>query len=223
MNISTQDLLRKIPAAGHERAERATRVPPKNFQDLLRTKAVDEDEEGIDLFTLVEEEEKEAQCPSIPHPCIAPTIEMQLQLQKAEGIDAPAKLEKIALAPGIDTLFEKMASCMIVMNSSHETETTLFLDNPHFASSSFFGTQITIREFTTAPKAFNIEIVSNPQAIALIDASKMEMLLSFQNGHFNFTVHRFDTHIQGNEDRPLFHRKEWDDGQEKDQQGGRDS
>jgi hypothetical protein len=109
---------------------------------------------------------------------------------------------------------------MLVMNASNDVETTLFLDNPHFASSALFGTQITIREFSTAPKAFNIEIISNPGGVALIDAGKNDLLNAFREGNFNFTVHRFDTHIEQTPDRPVFHRKEGGDQGQQDQRGG---
>jgi hypothetical protein len=123
-----------------------------------------------------------------------------------------------ALSAEMEAAFEKMASCMIVMDASKDMETTLFLDNPHFASSALFGTQITIREFSTAPKAFNIEILSNPTGVALIDASKNDLLSAFRDGNFNFTVNRFDTHIEQTPDRPVFHRKE--QGNQQEQRGG---
>jgi hypothetical protein len=105
---------------------------------------------------------------------------------------------------------------MIVMSSSNEVETTLFLDNP---SSIFCGSRITIREFSTAPKVFNIEIASNAQTIATLDAARSDLLAAFQNGKFNFSVHRFDTEVQRSEERPIFHRRENSD---RDQREGRD-
>jgi hypothetical protein len=119
----------------------------------------------------------------------------------------------------LEAAFEKMASAMILMTASGDRETTLFLDGAHFSNSCLFGTQITIREFSTAPKAFNIEILSNAQGAAMIDAGKSALLLSFQKGHFQFTVHRLETLIQQGEDRPVLHRKESDDGQNQEQKG----
>ncbi len=124
------------------------------------------------------------------------------------------------LPPEIEALFEKMASAMIVMSSPGETETTIFLD--HHPSSLFLGTQITIREFSTAPKAFNIEIATHhPAALAMIDAHKQELLSAFHDGNFNFSVHRLETQLQPSEDRPVLHRKESGDDT-RDQKGGRE-
>lgn len=111
------------------------------------------------------------------------------------------------LSAEIQALFEKMAGTMILLSSSLETETSVFLDAPQFASSPFYGSRITIKEFSTAPKAFNIEIASNPAAVSLLQTHQAALLTSFQQGNFNFSIGRIDTEIQSS-DRPLFHRKE---------------
>lgn len=218
MSFIAQDLLRKISLNSHKSHDQSSKkdVRKKDFRELLKTKEVAEHAPSKDFFSMVAED-KGVECKD---PMFSSSA---LALQAASGMDssqaAPISSVAIALSADIEAAFEKMASCMLVMSSSHEVETTLFLDNPHFASSSLFGTTITIREFSTAPKAFNVEIVSNPSAIAIIDASKNDLLSSFRNGNFNFSIHRFDTHLESSEGRPLFHRKEGT-GQENDQSGG---
>ena len=98
-----------------------------------------------------------------------------------------------------------MAAEMIILTTSHETETTLYLDNP---DSLFCGTRITIREFTTAPKTFNIEIASHAAAVHCVELHKEALLRAFSEKKFNFSIHRLDAEIQNEEERPLFHRKE---------------
>lgn len=115
--------------------------------------------------------------------------------------------QSVKLPAEIEALFEKMAATMLVLASSNETETTVFLDAPQFSQSPFFGTRITIKEFSTAPKAFNIEIASSSLALKAIDVYKPALLTAFAKGDFNFSIGRFDTEIL-QEDRPLFHRKE---------------
>jgi hypothetical protein len=159
---------------------------------------------------------KEKESPFCDAPCVAPFL-----LQNGGTIVSAASANAPVLSPEIEAVFEKMASSMIIMTSSHEVETTFFLDNPQFASSVLFGTKITIREFSTAPKAFNIEIASNPNALSVIDASKIDLMSAFEKANFNFTVHRFDTAIQQSEDRPVLHRKESNDKGQQDQKGGR--
>ena len=231
MNLmSPQELVRKNSTETKE--TRDLRVSDKTrdgrFKELLRTLPVDENLREKDLFALIEEEEGEelmeggaviapfssslmpeekkdkadaSTCVSMPIHTPSPFLSAALS-----NLSSPSSIPS-SLSPEVQALFEKMASTMIVMQSSGEAETTLFLDSPQFASSLFYGTKITIREFSTAPKAFNIEIVSSPLAIHAIDPCKNDLLSAFQHGHFNFSIHRFDTFLQ-TEERPVLHRKE---------------
>lgn len=99
------------------------------------------------------------------------------------------------LAQEMENLFEQMTATMIILSFSHETETTFFLDSPKFATSALFGTRITIKEFSTAPKAFNIEIASNPQALQIFEVQKSALLAAFAQEHFTFSVNRLDTQL----------------------------
>lgn len=125
----------------------------------------------------------------------------------SEGTSKAASSQSIALSAEIEALFEKMAGTMLLLSSSNETETTLFLDTPQFDHSPFYGTRITIKEFSTAPRAFNVEIATSSVALAHLNAHKSALLAAFAKGDFNFSIGRLDTEIQ-QADRPLFHRKE---------------
>ena len=122
----------------------------------------------------------------------------------------------------VEALFEKMASSMIIMDLCQETQTTLVLDHPHLSGSVFFGTTITIKEFSTAPKAFNVEILSNPTAIATILQQQDHLLSLFAKGNFPFTIHRFDSGIQQETmETPLINRyteREKEEGQKEKQE-----
>ncbi len=219
MSVLPQELLRKISADSHKLSEQSRKkdIPKDSFKELLQVLPTSERPSEKDFFALITEDEDPKEDPdqAVAVPCAAPLAFIHA---RAESIDSTPKLG--ALTPAMEAAFEKMASCMIVMSSSNDVETTLFLDNPHFAASSLFGTKITIREFSTAPKAFNIEIVSNPSAIATMEAGKSGLLSAFRDGNFNFTVHRFETHIEQSVDRPVLHRKDNDDREQKDQRGG---
>jgi hypothetical protein len=93
-------------------------------------------------------------------------------------------------------LFEKMASSMLILYSTGDQETTLFVDN---RDSIFCGTRITIKEFSTAPKIFNVHITSNPSSLHLINAHKAALLSSFEQSKFPFSVHRLETEQQSND------------------------
>lgn len=238
MTVSPQSPVRPISPDRREDADkrRENEIPEDHFSALLRVTQIKE-EEGRKSFLkllLQENEETKRECKE------SETLHENLSLhQKQElgligggpcmgsvgGVDAHAPAtapacQAATLPPDVEAAFEKMASCMLVMTSSHETKTTVYLDHPRFASSALFRTQITIREFSTAPKIFNVEIISNPLAVATIDASKNDLLAAFQNGKFNFSIHRFETEIAQNNDQPVLHRKERDDQEQKEQNQG---
>lgn len=105
-------------------------------------------------------------------------------------------------------LFEKMASSMILMTTSSEQITELSLDAPQFQNSVFYGTKITITEFSTAPKAFNVELLSSPQGTAQLALHTAAFLEAFGKGNFNFSVENLAISLLQEEEKPLFSRKE---------------
>lgn len=121
------------------------------------------------------------------------------------------------LHPEVMELFDRMVGVMTVMTMSGISETTFTLNTPQFASSVFFGTQIIIQEFSTAPKAFNIQLNGNPQAVALFQGNADDLMAAFQAGTYNFRVNRLETGYLT--ERPLFKRKEKARGKDKEQTG----
>jgi len=99
------------------------------------------------------------------------------------------------LHPQVAEFFDRMVGVMTVMNLSGITETVVNLDNPRFAHSVFYGSQIVITEFSTAPKEFNIELLGNQQATALFAANAEELVAAFQGEEYNFKVHRVATGV----------------------------
>jgi hypothetical protein len=110
------------------------------------------------------------------------------------------------LTPQVMEMFDRMVGVMTVLTLSGVSETTFTLNAPQFASSVFFGTQIIIQEYSTAPRAFNIQLIGNPQAVALMQDSENDLMAAFQAGNYNFRVNRFETGYLT--ERPLFKRKE---------------
>ena len=108
----------------------------------------------------------------------------------------------------IEALIETMTSCMEVMTHSSEQHTTFVLDTPKFASSCLFGTRLTITEFSTAPKAFNVEILAHPEALQLIQAHTPVLLAAVAQGHYPFTLHRFETSLHSKEKRFLKRKRD---------------
>ncbi len=140
---------------------------------------------------------------------------------KPAPIPPPAAPKEIGpyarLHPQVQDLFDRMMGLMTVMNLSGITTTTITLNARQFASSVFFGAQIIIREFSTAPKAFNIELSGSPQAMELLQGQTGGMMAAFQAGNYGFRVNRLDTSLL--EDKPLFKRKEQASGDQQDTKG----
>ncbi len=239
MSVSLpQEIFRKTSTDSQETSELSSsgNIPDGRFRELLQVLPIDDNPREKNVFELVEEEEEEK---FIDGPgCVPISLNPISSEKKADNADTlalsclPSVFSPIpfhatshftaaaiqhSLPPEIEAIFEKMASSMIVMSSSEETETTLFLDNP---ASLFYGTKVTIREFSTAPKAFNVEITSFTPMVNVIESSKNDLLSAFQHGNFNFSIHRLETSIH-REERPVLHRKESSDG-DSEQRGGRE-
>ncbi|MBI2811215.1 MAG: hypothetical protein HYX67_10350 [Candidatus Melainabacteria bacterium] len=155
MSVSPNELLRRIPADARDKSRDRTLEPSDpRFREWMKVVEVDDRPDGPKekgIFSLLDEEEEpldgmytpphrlsaEMGEVALPVPLSAPTV---------PGIAGSVRIAQISAE--FEVLFQKMASAMIVMNSSNETETTLYLDTP---SSVGFGSRSTIRECSTAP------------------------------------------------------------------------
>ena len=120
------------------------------------------------------------------------------------------------LHPDVMQLFDRMVGVMSVLSASGITETVITLNAPKFASSVFFGSQIILQEYTSAPQAFNIQINGTPQALALFQANAQELMAAFQYGNYTFRVNRLETGLLS-EKLPLVKRKQGASGDKQDQ------
>ncbi|MDN3505979.1 MAG: hypothetical protein P0S96_01975 [Simkaniaceae bacterium] len=105
---------------------------------------------------------------------------------------APLAAPFAHLPAQVQALFDRMVGVMTVMHTSGITETTINLDSPKFEGSAFFGAQIVISEFSTAPKAFNIELLGNQNATKLFSENSEDLVAAFEAGRYNFKVNRID-------------------------------
>lgn len=109
------------------------------------------------------------------------------------------------LHPEVMDLFDKMVGTMTVMSYSGITETEVTLNTPKFASSVFFGSQIIIQEYSSAPHSFNIQLNGSPEALALFEGNADELMAAFQHGNYNFRVNRLEAGLVGQ--KPIVKRK----------------
>ncbi len=103
-------------------------------------------------------------------------------------------------------LFEKMTSQIFIMQTNGINETTINLNTPEFASSRFFGAQIVIKEFSTAPLAFNIEFLGSPQNSLYFEQNIASLRAAFSGEDRKYSIHRIESRLSKQE-KPLFRRK----------------
>lgn len=109
-------------------------------------------------------------------------------------LQPPASSEAFsACPPPVQALFEEAIETFKVIH--HEGDTLVTFS---FAASSpkhalLAGTRITLREFSTAPKVFNIEIAApSTMAHELMKSHGAALLQAFHQGDFSFSVERLD-------------------------------
>lgn len=177
-------------SSGYSDEHPAKRAHPERFKECMRNA-----KEHRNKSTPDKDLSEDAECHSGQMP--APFF---VHADTSNGLCAaisPSAVDSntIRLVEEVQALFEKMASMMIMTASAQSDETTVFLDSPQFASSSFFGTRITIKEFSTAPKIFNIEIASHQAGLNLLSTHKDALLAAFESHKLPFAVHRLDTEL----------------------------
>lgn len=109
--------------------------------------------------------------------------------QISDSIVASLKIDPSAQ---FSQLFEKLVRTLIHVNKSGISETSIFFDE-EFSSSIFNGTKITITEYSTAPKIFNIQLNLTPEALSFYEGHAASLLVALKKGKFGFDVGRIDS------------------------------
>jgi hypothetical protein len=99
----------------------------------------------------------------------------------------PSSLQEIK---EVQALFTEMVGAMTALDEQGLTTTTLILNAK--PGSILSGTEITILEYNTAPKDFNIQIQATPQAVQLLDNHLGELVAAFNVEHLPFKINRLD-------------------------------
>ena len=122
-----------------------------------------------------------------------------LQTGAQEGL-LPAQIEGLSpsnappppyLDPKVWALVDQIVGAIIYSINNGEKTTTVLLNVP--PSHVLHQTEITIREFSTAPLAYNVQINGTAQAIALIDANLNNLRTLFDTRNYKFKIHRLET------------------------------
>jgi hypothetical protein len=90
------------------------------------------------------------------------------------------------LSSEMHELFEKIGGVIIVQQDKGVTTTTVNIDMPH---SVFDGTQVMLSQYSTAPNAYNIQLIGNPESVKIFSQNLDTLKNSFEQGNYNFKVH----------------------------------
>jgi hypothetical protein len=159
------------------------------------------------LFEELEEEEEE----SLDSPFTLPSS----FTPSFGSIHLPASSTQISSIPSACLqVWDKLCTEMVVMQTESTSSTTFTLQGDAFASSPFKGATITIVEYSTAPKVFNVSITANETANNLLQTHMASFFQLLETRNFSFAIHRVDTHLST--DR-------WQEGKESSQSFDQDS
>ena len=87
------------------------------------------------------------------------------------------------LSPEIYELFEKMGGVMLIQQHAGITTTTMTVNMPE---SVFNGSQIILDRYSTAPNAFNIQLVGTPEAVKAFRANITQLENAFKQANYDF-------------------------------------
>ena len=141
-----------------------------------------------------------------------------LGMQQPMPGNTPAPISQVTpptpysqLPPAVQKLFDQMVGQLMIANTRPGvTETTVTLNSASLQGTPFYGAKITIEEFSTAPKAFNVVLEGSPQAISLMSTHMGDLLSAFQSTHQNFNINRIDTRLA---ETPAEKKKAEEEGQ----------
>jgi hypothetical protein len=100
------------------------------------------------------------------------------------------------LHPDVMDVFERMIGAIVYLDQTGIKETTITIHSSEEKPSIFNGAQITIREYSTAPKEFNVELKGAPKAVELFQTHKKDLMDAFDTMPYTFKVKNIETSLQ---------------------------
>ena len=132
---------------------------------------------------------------SIPLP---PSPEL---LPPAQWTDMPAYTK---LSSQTYELFERLGGVMVVQAHAGITKTTVTL---HMPDSIFDRAEVVLDRYSTAPHAFNLQLIGSPEAVQAFSHHIDELSQAFKDAQYNFEVNILSPILQTKAKKPLIHRK----------------
>lgn len=115
----------------------------------------------------------------------------------------------------VQDFFEKLVDWIEHVDSEGIKKTTLILNRE--PSSIFSGTKITLTEYSSAPKIFNLQLSSSPEAVKLFQAHAQALLNAFHSKDHDFDFHRIEAHLLPSEEILIYRNLVIEEDQEDEQ------
>lgn len=117
------------------------------------------------------------------------------------------------LTPAVQSLFHYLAELITVVKCEDIEETVVVLQDNQFGNSALNGLEIRIKEYSIAPRAYNIELIASPAAMELLSSQVGALMNSFAASSFAFEVNRCEVHLRSEREElarlaAAVHRKE---------------
>ena len=149
-------------------------------------------------FSLDKEEEEEAPLATLPSPFQLAAVQSTPE-KIAGGISQIAPLSTAVLE-----WVEQIGSVMTFMDHEGLKELSMTIEQE---DSPFVGTKVVISEFNTAPKQFNINLISTAQAVELFKQYLPQLMTAFNKESYAFSVASINTAYLNPEELMLLKRR----------------
>jgi hypothetical protein len=138
------------------------------------------------------------------HPSSMPAVLQEFS--KEVGLTAHSLTANLSpyLPSDVTPLFQKMVGTIIHIEQQGITKTEVILDSKAFENSIFYGSSISLEQYSTAPNSYNIILKGPNQAVSMFNENLDGLYNSFKKGDFSFKINRLEAEYE----RPLFKRKE---------------
>ena len=189
----SKTLSQSEPHALHEAKKRP--LPSREFPKHPRSKSLGDASLNDTLKKTVQaklrEEKEGATVPGVPAQAF--TANLSLDAAALQGI------AEVATSSDWSLLLDKLSATLVHMQQEGVHTTTLFLEGDPFSTSLFAGSCVTITEYSTAPKLFNVHFSASPAAVQLLQAHAGELVAAFSKEKFGFAIHRVETELLNEE------------------------
>lgn len=123
------------------------------------------------------------------------------EMSQSQIASHKAAIEKIDPSAQVMQLYNKLIDKLLYIAKEGIQKTTFYLDTTAFDSSVFRGAKITIVEYSTAPRLFNIEFSANTKAVNFFSLHAQNLQNALNNGGHKFNIHRIDTSLLSEDEK----------------------